>query len=83
MTTHLALAARAELESEAFQQAIIRMEEAQMDVIRASRPNETEVREYAYQMLRVISNFVDELKAMTTDTAHERGRAAATQMMKQ
>jgi hypothetical protein len=81
--THLALAAQAELDNEAFQQAIIRLEETQMDIIRASKPEDVATREYAYRMLKVISDFVNELKAMTTDVAHERGRAAATQMMKQ
>lgn len=83
MTTHLALAAKAELDNEAFQQAIVRMEETQMDIIRASAPSQTEVREYAYQMLRVIGDFINELKAMTSDEAHARGRAQAEQMMKQ
>jgi hypothetical protein len=83
MTTHLALAAMAELDNEAFQQAIIRLEETQMDIIRASKAEDVETREYAYRMLRVISDFVNELKAMTTDAAHERGRAQAAQMMKQ
>jgi len=83
MTTHLALSAMAELESEAFQQAIVRMEETQMDIIRASDWSDTAKREYAYRMLRVIADFVNELKAMTTDAAHDRGRAAAQQLMKQ
>lgn len=83
MTTHLALAAKAELDNEAFQQAIVRMEETQMDIIRASDWNERDKRENAYRMLKVISDFVNELKAMTSDEAHERGRAAAQQMMKQ
>jgi hypothetical protein len=76
------MAARAELENEAFQAAILRMEETQLDIIRASDWSETSKRENAYQMLRVIADFVNELKAMTSDDAHERGRAAAQQMMK-
>lgn len=83
MSTHLALAAQASLDNEAFQQAIVRLEETQMDVIRASKPDQVAEREYAYRMLKVIGDFVDELKAMTSDIAHERGRAAAQQIMKQ
>jgi hypothetical protein len=82
MPSTIAMAARAQLENEAFQAAIIRMEETQLDIIRASGWMETSKRENAYQMLRVIANFIDELKAMTSDDAHERGRAAAQQLMK-
>jgi hypothetical protein len=82
MASTIALAARAQLENDAFVQAIIRMEETQMDIIRASAPDETDKREYAYRMLRVLADFVDELKGMASDDAHERGRAAAQRMMK-
>ena len=80
MSTHLALAAQAELDNEAFQQAIVRLEETQMDIIRASKAEDVETREYAYRMLRVISDFINELKAMSGDMAHERGRATAHRM---
>jgi hypothetical protein len=33
-------------------------------------------------MLKVLADFIDELKGMTSDDAHERGRAATQQMMK-
>jgi hypothetical protein len=82
MASTLAMAARAELENEAFQAAIIRMEETQMDIIRASDWSETSKRENAYQMLRVIADFINELKGMTSDDAHQRGRAEAHQLMK-
>jgi hypothetical protein len=82
MPSTLAMAARAELENEAFQAAIVRMEEAWVDRIRTSASHEVEKREYAYRMLRVLADFIDELKAMTSDDAHERGRAEAAQLMK-
>jgi hypothetical protein len=78
----LAMAAKAELESEAFQQAIIRMEESWIDRICSSAPHELDKREYAYRMLKMLGDFVDELKAMTSDDAHQRGRAEAAQLMK-
>src|SRR4029434_5882076 len=82
MTSALAMAARAELENEAFQAAIIRLEEKWLDHIRYSNGDEVERREYAYRMLKVLADFVDELRAMTAIIAHERGRAATQQMMK-
>jgi hypothetical protein len=78
----LAIAARAELENEAFQAAIVRMEEKWMDRIRYSAGDEVELREYAYRMLKCLADFIDELKAMTSDDAHDRGRAEAAQLMK-
>jgi hypothetical protein len=82
MPSTLAIAARAELENEAFVQAIIRLEETWLNVIRASALDETDTRENAYRMLRVIADFINELKAMTSDDAHQRGRAEAAQLMK-
>jgi hypothetical protein len=82
VTSTIALAARASLENEAFQAAIVRMEEKWIDRIRSSPLKATEDREYAYRMLLCLGDFIDELKAMTTDDAHARGRAAAQQLMK-
>jgi hypothetical protein len=82
MPSTLATAARSQLENEAFQAAIVRMEEKWMDVIRWSASEERDKREYAYRMLKCIADFVDELKAMTSDDAHARSRAEAHQLMK-
>jgi hypothetical protein len=82
MPSTIVMAARAELENEAFVQAIVHIEEKWIDRIRASALDATEDREYAYRMLRVLADFVDELKAMTSDDAHDRGRAQAQQMMR-
>jgi hypothetical protein len=82
VTSILATAARASLESEAFQAAIVRIEEKWLDHIRFSAADEVERREYAYRMLKVLADFIDELKAMTSDDAHQRARDAAQQMMK-
>jgi hypothetical protein len=82
MTSTIAMAAKAELENEAFQAAIVRMEEKWLDQIRFSAADEVERREYAYRMLKVLADFIDELKAMTSDDAHERARVTAQQMMK-
>jgi hypothetical protein len=59
MTTHLALAARPN-STMSSQQAIVRLRN-QMDIIRASKTEDIETREYAYRMLKVISDFVNEL----------------------
>ena len=82
MSSTIALAARAQLENEAFQAAIIRMEEALVYIIQNSEPDEVNKREEAYRRLKLLGGFIDELKAMTSDDAHERGRVAAQQMMK-
>jgi hypothetical protein len=82
MPSTIALAARAQLENEAFQAAIIRIEEGLVYIIQNSEPDEVNKREDAYRKLKLLGNFIDELKAMTTDDAHERGRAEAHQMMK-
>jgi hypothetical protein len=83
MTSHLAVAAKAELENDAFVQAITRMEEKWMDIIRYSATEDVAKREYAYRMLKTLGDFIDELKAMSGDEAHARRRDEAIQMMKQ
>jgi len=82
MPSTIAMAARAALENEAFQAAIVRMEEGYIDVIRNSEPHEAHKREEAYRKLKLLGDFIDELKGMTSDDAHERGRVAAQQLMK-
>jgi hypothetical protein len=82
MPSNIALAARAQLENAAFQAAIVRMEEGYVDIIRNSEPHESNKREDAYRKLKLLGDFVDELKGMASDDAHERGRAEAHQMMK-
>lgn len=83
MTSRLASAAKAELSSEAFQQAIIRLEEKWLDEIRNSEPERIDRREIAYRMLKTLEDFVNELAAMASDEAHARGRAEAEQMTRQ